>query len=63
MEIRSNGTTIEYAEQVKMDRPDGSFISIDCNILASLEQLVIQLLSFCVTAHQLEKEKNTCNLR
>ena len=35
MEIRSNETTIKYAEQVKINRTEGDFIHIDRNTLAS----------------------------
>ncbi|KAF1946732.1 MED14-domain-containing protein [Clathrospora elynae] len=62
-EIDSNGNTIVYAEQIKMDRPDGSSLPLDRNTLASLERVAVQLLSFRVTARQLEKEKKSCSLR
>lgn len=63
LEIGTNGSTIEYAEQIKLDRPDGSSLAIDRNTLASLERVAVQLLSFRVTARQLEKEKKSCTLR
>ncbi|OAL46066.1 MED14-domain-containing protein [Pyrenochaeta sp. DS3sAY3a] len=61
-EIGSNGV-IDYAEQIKLDRPDGSSLVIDRKSLASLERVAVQLLSFRVTARQLEKEKKPCVLR
>ncbi|KAF1843894.1 MED14-domain-containing protein [Cucurbitaria berberidis CBS 394.84] len=63
LEIGSNGGTIEHAEQIKLDRPDGRLLPIDRNTLASLERVAVQLLSFRVTARQLEKEKKSCILR
>ncbi|CAO2656307.1 Nn.00g051100.m01.CDS01 [Neocucurbitaria sp. VM-36] len=63
LEIGSSGSTIEYAEQIKLDRPDGSSVTIDRNTLASLGRVAVQLLSFRVTARQLEKEKKSCTLR
>jgi mediator of RNA polymerase II transcription subunit 14 len=62
-EIGANGNTIEYAEQIKMDRPDGSSLPINRDTLASLERVAVQLLSFRVTVRQLEKEKKMYSLR
>jgi mediator of RNA polymerase II transcription subunit 14 len=62
-EIGNNGSTIEYAEQIIMDRPDGSTLSINRNTLASLERVAVQLLSTRVTARQLEREKKPYSLR
>ena len=63
LEIGSDGSTIQYAEQIKLDRPDGSSLPINRNTLASLERIAVQLLSFRVTARQLEKEKKSCSLQ
>lgn len=63
LRIGSNGSTIEYAEQLKMDRPGESSLSIERTTLASLERVAVQLLSFRVTAQQLEKESKSCSLR
>ena len=57
LEIGPSGNSIEYAEQIRMDRPDGSTLPINRNTLASLERVALQLLCFRVTARQLEKEK------
>jgi mediator of RNA polymerase II transcription subunit 14 len=62
LEIGHSGNTIEYAEQIRMDRPDGSSLPIDRKTLASLERVAVQLLSFRVTARQLEKEKKSYTL-
>jgi len=62
-EIGSGGGSIEYAEQIRMDRPDGSSLPINRNTLASLERIAVQLLSFRVTARQLEKQKNNYSLK
>ncbi|KAH7378814.1 mediator complex subunit MED14-domain-containing protein [Pyrenochaeta sp. MPI-SDFR-AT-0127] len=63
LEIGATGNTIEYAEQIKLDRPGSSSLAINRDTLASLERVAIQLLSFRVTARQLEKEKKSCTLR
>ncbi|KAH4289179.1 mediator of RNA polymerase II transcription subunit 14 [Parastagonospora nodorum] len=62
-EIGKNGTAIEHAEQIKMDRPDGSTLAITRSTLASLERVAVQLLSARVTVRQLEKEKKQFSLR
>jgi mediator of RNA polymerase II transcription subunit 14 len=59
LEFGPSGNIIVYAEQIRMDRPDGSSLSIDRNTLASLERVAVQLLSFRVTVRQLEKEKKS----
>lgn len=58
-ETTSNGSAIKYAEQIKMDRPDGSSLAIDRSVLASLERVAVQLLSTRVTVRQLEGEKKS----
>lgn len=63
IKISSSGTSIEYAEQIKMNRPDGSSLPINRNTLASLERVAVQLLSFRVTARQLEKERKLFSLQ
>ncbi|CAI9625955.1 unnamed protein product [Alternaria burnsii] len=62
-EIGSGGGSIEYAEQIRMDRPDRSSLPINRNTLASLERIAVQLLSFRVTARQLEKQKKNYSLK
>jgi mediator of RNA polymerase II transcription subunit 14 len=52
LEIGHSGNTIEYAEQISIDR----------KTLASLERVAVQLLSFRVTARQLDKEKKSYTL-
>lgn len=62
-EIGSNGSAIEYAEQIRMNRPDGSTLTINRRTLASLERIAVQLLSTRVTVRQLEREKKPFSLR
>lgn len=57
LEIGSSGNRVEHAEQIRMNRPDKSPLPINRSTLASLERVAVQLLSFRVTARQLEKEK------
>ncbi|KAF2129950.1 MED14-domain-containing protein [Dothidotthia symphoricarpi CBS 119687] len=61
--LSSSGTSIEYAEQIKLNRPDGSSLPINRSTLASLERVAVQLLSFRVTARQLEKEGKSFSLQ
>ncbi|KAI8939456.1 hypothetical protein NX059_003232 [Plenodomus lindquistii] len=63
LELNSTGSAVEYAEEIKMSRPDGSSLSINRKTLASLGRIAVQLISFRVTAQQLEKEKKSCSLR
>jgi mediator of RNA polymerase II transcription subunit 14 len=63
LEIGHSGNTVDYAEQIKMDRPNGSSLPIDRKTLASLERVAVQVLSFRVTARQLDKEKKSYTLR
>jgi mediator of RNA polymerase II transcription subunit 14 len=63
LEIGGNGSTIAYAEQIKMDRPDGSTLVINRSTLASLERVAVQLLSTRVTARQLQMDKKPFSLR
>jgi mediator of RNA polymerase II transcription subunit 14 len=62
-QIGNNGSSIDYAEQIVMDRPDGSTLPINRTTLASLERVAVQLLSTRVTARQLETEKKPFSLR
>jgi mediator of RNA polymerase II transcription subunit 14 len=62
-EIRGNGSAIDYAEQIKMERPDGSTLAINRSTLASLERVAVQILSVRVTARQLDKEKRSYHLQ
>ncbi|USP73203.1 uncharacterized protein yc1106_00477 [Curvularia clavata] len=62
LEIGSTGNSIEHAEQIRMNRPDGSSLPINRKTLASLERIAVQLLSFRVTVRQLEKEKKMYSL-
>jgi mediator of RNA polymerase II transcription subunit 14 len=63
LEIGASGSTVEYAEQIKMERPDGNVLAINRSTLASLERVAVQLLSFRITSRQLEKEAKTYSLR
>jgi mediator of RNA polymerase II transcription subunit 14 len=62
-ELGGNGSAIEYAEQIRMDRPDGSTLSINRRTLASLERMAIQLLSIRVTERQLRRESKQFTVR
>jgi mediator of RNA polymerase II transcription subunit 14 len=61
-EIGPSGNTIECAEQIRIDRPDGSSLPIDRKTLASLERVAVLLVSFRVTARRLDKEKKPYTL-
>jgi len=63
VELGSTGSTVEYAEEIKMERPDGRSLVMDRATLASLERVAVQLLSFRVTARQLERESKPCSLQ
>ncbi|KAF3033798.1 mediator complex subunit [Didymella heteroderae] len=62
-EMGSNGTSIEYAEQIVMQRHDGSSLAIDRATLMRVERIAVQLLSFRVTARELAKENKIFTLR
>jgi mediator of RNA polymerase II transcription subunit 14 len=62
-ELGSHGSAIEYAEQIRMNRPDGSTLSINRRTLASLERMAVQLLSIRVTERQLRRESKQFTLR
>jgi mediator of RNA polymerase II transcription subunit 14 len=62
-EIGGNGSTIDYAEEIKLYRPDGSSLVMSRKTLASLERVAVQLLSTRVTARQLQKENKPFTLR
>lgn len=62
-EVASNNSTIDHADQIKMERPDGSSLAINRSTLASLERVAVQLLSIRVTARQLDKEKKAYRLK
>ncbi|KAF2851123.1 MED14-domain-containing protein [Plenodomus tracheiphilus IPT5] len=63
LRLSSTGSAVLYAEDIKMSRPDGSSLSINRKTLASLGRVAVQLISFRVTAQQLEREKKSCSLR
>ncbi|KAJ4345075.1 mediator complex subunit [Ascochyta clinopodiicola] len=63
LQLGSNGTAIEYAERISMQRYDGSSLAINRSTLNSVERVAVQLISFRVTARQLEKEQKTFTLR
>lgn len=63
VEMASNGMSISYAEQVMMDRYDGSSLAINRDTLTSVERVAVQLLSFRVTARKLEEEHKVFSLR
>ncbi|RMZ70281.1 hypothetical protein GMOD_00000355 [Pyrenophora seminiperda CCB06] len=62
-EIGPTGDRIRTAEQIKLDRPDGSSLPIDRKNLASLDRIAVQLISFRATASRLVEERNTCSLQ
>lgn len=57
LEVAVKGSTIDHAEEIKMERPNGSILEVDRNTLASLARVAVQAISFRVTTRQLEKEK------
>jgi mediator of RNA polymerase II transcription subunit 14 len=61
-EMGSNGTSIDYTEQIMMERYDGSSLAINRSTLTSVERVAVQLLSFRVTARQLTKEQKIFSL-
>ncbi|KAF9701861.1 hypothetical protein EKO04_000875 [Ascochyta lentis] len=63
LQLGSNGTTIDYAEQIPMERYEESSLAINRSTLASLERVAVQLVSFRVTARQLAKQQKTFTLR
>ena len=63
LEMAANGTSIDYAEQITMERYDGSSLAIDRSTLTSVERIAVQLLSFRVTARELTKEQKIFSLR
>lgn len=63
LELGSNGTSIDYAEQIVSQRPDGSSLAIDRMTLTRMERVAVQLLSFRITARQLAKENKIFTLR
>jgi mediator of RNA polymerase II transcription subunit 14 len=63
LEIGGNGSTIDYAEEIKLDRPDGSSLVMSRNTLASLERVAVQLLSIRMTARQLKSENKPFSLQ
>ncbi|KAL1650200.1 mediator complex subunit [Didymella pomorum] len=62
-EMGSNGTSIDYAEQITMHRHDDSSLTVDRETLMRLERVAVHLLSFRVTARQLTKENKVFTLR
>ncbi|KAH7095164.1 mediator complex subunit MED14-domain-containing protein [Paraphoma chrysanthemicola] len=63
MEISSNGSAVDFAEQIKMSRPDQSTLSIDRSTLASLERVAVQLLSTRITTRRLDSDKKQFKLQ
>ena len=62
-EMGSSGISINHAEQIVMERHDGSSLAINRDTLIRVERIAVQLLSFRVTARQLEKEHKMFTLR
>jgi mediator of RNA polymerase II transcription subunit 14 len=62
-EMGPNGMSIDYAEQITMQRHDDSSLVIDRETLTRMERVAVQLLSFRVTARQLAKENKIFTLR
>jgi mediator of RNA polymerase II transcription subunit 14 len=63
LEIGGNGSLVDYAEQIKMNRPDGSTLTINRTTLASLERVAVQLLSTRITTRKLEMDKKQYKLQ
>lgn len=63
LQFGGNGSTIEYAEQIMIDRPDGTALTIERATLASLERVAVHLMSMRVTIRKLQKEKKAFSLR
>ena len=63
LEIGTTETTIDHAEQIIMNRSTGGSLGINRDTLTSVERVAVQLLSFRVTARQLEKERKMFTLR
>lgn len=63
LELGSNDTAIIYAERISTENLDGSSLAINRSNLAGVERVAVQLLSFRVTARQLEKEHKAFTLR
>ena len=62
-ELGSGGVSIRYAEQIVMERPDGSSLAINRDTLSRIARVAVQLLSLRVTARQLTAENKTFTLR
>ncbi|KAH6637812.1 mediator complex subunit MED14-domain-containing protein [Boeremia exigua] len=62
-ELGSNGISIDYAEQIVMDKHDGTSIAINRDTLTRMERVAMQLLSFRVTARELDREHKVFSLR
>lgn len=62
-ELGTGGVSIKYAEQLVMERPDGSSLAISRDILSRIERIAVQLLSFRVTARQLDEAHKVFTLR
>ncbi|KAL6709492.1 mediator complex subunit [Coniothyrium glycines] len=62
-ELDDKGTSIEYAEQIRLDRQNEEPLPMDRAMMASLERIAVQIVSFRVTARKLEKEKKLFQLR
>lgn len=56
-EIGSHGSSIDHAERIRMERPDGTTLALNRSTLASLERVAVQVLSIFVTVRQLKEEK------
>ncbi|EFQ91560.1 hypothetical protein CFE70_009184 [Pyrenophora teres f. teres 0-1] len=62
-EIGSTGDSIKTAEQIKMERPDGSSLPVNRRTLASIGRVAVQLISFRATASRLARERKSCSLQ
>ncbi|KAF1928804.1 MED14-domain-containing protein [Didymella exigua CBS 183.55] len=62
-EMGSNGTSIDNAEQIAMERRDDTSRIVNRNTLTRIERVAVQLVSFRATARQLAKEDKVFTLR
>lgn len=62
LELGTNGSTVQHAEEIRLSRPDQGPLDIDRNVLASLERLGRQIISMRMSAREVEKQKKSCQL-
>ncbi|KAJ4983341.1 mediator complex subunit MED14 [Stagonosporopsis vannaccii] len=62
-ELASNGASIDYAEQIVMEKQGGHSLAINRDALTRIERVAVQLLSFRTTARSLDREHKMFTLR